>query len=90
MQESVQAFEYLRRRRLHSLSGKLVPVLCNLHNEEVISHMQMELPVFHFEPVASCPVVRKQREQSGPTLLIPSLAIVLLIWISPCYPVSKV
>jgi len=27
MQESVQAFEYLRRRRLHSYSGQPVPVL---------------------------------------------------------------
>jgi len=32
-----------------------VLVLSHPHGE-VFSHMQMELPVFQFEPVASCPV----------------------------------
>jgi len=56
-QESVQAgFEYLLRRRFHSLSGQLVPVLCNPQSKEVFSHVSLELPMFQFLPTASCSV----------------------------------
>jgi len=44
-QESIQVdFEYLHRRRLHSLSGQPVPVLCHRHSEGVSPHVHMELP----------------------------------------------
>jgi len=45
-QGCVQAgLEYLQRRRLHSLPGQPVPVLRHPQREEVLPHLQMELPV---------------------------------------------
>uniref|UniRef100_A0A8B9Q2H3 D-aminoacyl-tRNA deacylase 1 n=2 Tax=Apteryx owenii TaxID=8824 RepID=A0A8B9Q2H3_APTOW len=56
-QDHVQvAFENLQRRRLRNLSGQPVPMLCHPHSEKVFSHVQMELSVFQFVPVASCAV----------------------------------
>jgi len=56
-QDLVQArLKYLQRRRLHSLPGQPVPVLRHPQREEVLSRVQMELPVLHFVPVAPCPV----------------------------------
>jgi len=56
-QDLVQAgFEYLQRRRLHSLSGQPVPVLRHPQREEVLPHVQTELPVLQSVPVAPCPV----------------------------------
>ena len=55
-QDLVQAgFEYLRRRRLHNLSGQPVPVLHHPQSEEVLPHVQLELPVLQFVPIAPCP-----------------------------------
>jgi len=51
-QDLVQAgFEYL-----HNLPGQPVPVLCHPQREEVLPHVQVELPVLQFMPVAPCPV----------------------------------
>jgi len=47
--------EYLQRRRLHSLPGQAVPVLRHPQSEEVLPHVQVELPMLQFVPVASCP-----------------------------------
>ena len=45
-QDCVQAgFEYLQRRRLHKLPGQPVPVLCHSQREEVLPHVQRELPM---------------------------------------------
>ena len=56
-QDLVQAsLEYLQRRRLHSLPGQPVPVLRNPQREEVPPHVQTELPVPQFVPIAPCPV----------------------------------
>jgi len=45
-QDLIQAgFEYLQRRRLHN-SGQPVPVLRHPQREEVLPHVQTELPVF--------------------------------------------
>ena len=56
-QDHVQVgFEYLQRRRLHSLPGQPVPVLCHPQREEVLPHVQLELPVPQFVPIAPCPV----------------------------------
>jgi len=51
-QDLVQAgLDYLQRRRLHNLPGQPVPVLCHLQREEVLPHVQMELPMLQFVPV---------------------------------------
>jgi len=56
-QDLVQAgLEYLQRRRLHSLPGQAVPVLRHPQSEEVLPHVQLELPVLQFVPIAPCHV----------------------------------
>ena len=56
-QDLVQAgLEYLQRRRLHNLPGQPVPGLCHPQREEVLAHVQTELPVPQFVPIAPCPV----------------------------------
>jgi len=48
-QHRVQAgLEYLQRRRLHSLPGQLVPGFRHPQREEVLPHVQMELPMLQF------------------------------------------
>jgi len=55
--DPVQAgLEYLQRRRLHNLPGQPVPVLRHPQREEVLPHVQMELPMLQFVPIAPCPV----------------------------------
>jgi len=52
-QELVQVgFEYLQRRRIHNLSGQPAPVLCYPQSEEVLPHVQLELPMLQFVPIA--------------------------------------
>ena len=46
-------FEYLQRRRHHSLSGQPIPVLCHPHSTEVPPHSEPECPVLQFVPTAS-------------------------------------
>ena len=41
--------EYLQRRRLHSLSGQPVPVVCQHYCKEVLLHVSTELPMFKFQ-----------------------------------------
>jgi len=56
-QDLVQAgLEYLQRRRLHNLPGQPVPVRRHPQREEVLPHVQTELPVPQFVPIAPCPV----------------------------------
>ena len=56
-QDLVQAgLEYLQLRRLHNLLGQPVPVLRHPQREEVLPHVQTELPVPQFVPIAPCPV----------------------------------
>jgi len=56
-QDLVQAgLEDLQRRRIHSLPGQPVPGLRHLQREEVLPHVQMELPVLQFVPFAPCPL----------------------------------
>ena len=56
-QDPVQAgLEYLQRRRLHNLPGQPVPVLRHPQREEVLPHVQKEVPVPQFVPIAPCPV----------------------------------
>ena len=57
-QDHIQAgFEYLQRRRLQTLWAAC-PIISHPHNE-VFSHVQMELPILYFKPVASCPAARQ-------------------------------
>jgi len=56
-EDLVQAgFDYLQRRRIHSLSGQPVPGLRHPQSEEVLPHVQTELPMLQFVPIAPCPV----------------------------------
>ena len=56
-QDCVQAsLEYLQRGRLHNLPGQPVPVLRHPQREEVLPHVQVELPMLQFVPIAPCPV----------------------------------
>ena len=55
-QDLVQTgLEYLQRRRLQNLPGQPVPVLRHPQREEVLTHVQTELPVLQFVPIAPCP-----------------------------------
>ena len=55
-EDLVQAgHEYLQRRRLHNLPGQPVPGLRH-PQREVLPHVQTELPVPQFVPIAPCPV----------------------------------
>ena len=55
--ELVQAgLEYLQRRRLHNLPGQPGPVFCHPQREEALAHVQLELPLLQFVPIAPCPV----------------------------------
>jgi len=57
VQDLVQVgLEYLQRRRLHNLPGQPVPVLRHPQSEEILPHIQVELPVLQFVPIAPCPV----------------------------------
>jgi len=52
-QDLVQAgLEYLQS----NVSGQPVLVLCHPQSEEVLPHLQTELPMLPFVPVAPCPV----------------------------------
>ena len=54
-QDLVQAgLEYLHRRRLHNLPAQPVPGLRHPQSEEVLPHVQMELPVPQFVFVLFC------------------------------------
>ena len=56
-QDCVQAgFEYLQRRRLHNLPGQPVPVLRHPQREEVLPHVQTDLLMLPFVPIAPCSV----------------------------------
>jgi len=56
-QDHVQVgLEYLQRRRLHNLPGQPVPVFRHPQSEEIFPHVQLELLVLKFVPVAPCPV----------------------------------
>ena len=43
---------FLQKRRLHYLSGQLVPVLCDSQSKDVLPHVCVKLAV----PLAPCPV----------------------------------
>ena len=54
-QDHVQeGFEDLQRRRLHNFPGQPVPGLCHPQREAVLPHVQTELPVPQFVPIAPC------------------------------------
>ena len=56
-QDFVQAgLEYFLRRRIHNLPGQPVPVLRHPQRQEILPHVQTELPMLQFVPVATCPV----------------------------------
>ena len=86
-QDLVQAgLEYLQRRRLHNLPGQPVPVLHHPQSEEVLPHIQMELPVLQFVPIAPCPVTGHHWKELGTILLTPTLQIFVSIYKVPSQP----
>jgi len=78
-------FEYLQRRRLHNLPGQPVPVLRHPQSE-VLPHVQTELPVLQFVPIAPRPVTGHHWKESGPTLLPPTLKILISFYKVPSQP----
>ena len=57
VEDLIQAgLEYLQRRRLHHLPGQPGPGLRHPQREEVLPHLQLELPLLQFVPIAPCPV----------------------------------
>jgi len=55
-QDLVQmGLQYLQRRKIHNPSGQPVPVLHHPQSK-VLPHVQTELPVLQFVPIAPCPV----------------------------------
>jgi len=86
-QDLVQAgLAYLQRRRLHNLPGQPVPVLRHPQSEEVLPHLQIELPLLQFVPVAPCPVTGHHWKEFGPILLTLSLKILISIYKVPSQP----
>jgi len=56
-EDLIQAvFECLQRSRIHNLPGQPPPGLHHPQSEEVLPHVQTELPLLQFVPVAPCPV----------------------------------
>ena len=86
-QDLVQVgLEYLQRRRLHNLPGQPVPLLCHTQREEVLPHVQMELPVLQFVPVAPRSDTGHHWKESSPVLLTPTLKILIGIYKVPSRP----
>ena len=83
-QDLMQAgFEYLQRRRSHNLSGQPVPVLHHPQSKEVFPHVQMELLILQFVPVATRPVAGHHWKEFGPILLTPTLQVFVSIYKVP-------
>ena len=86
-QDLVQAgLEYLQRKRIHNLPGQPVPVLSHPQSEEIVPHVQTELPMLQFVPIASCPVTGHHWEGCGPILLTPTLKMFISIYKVPSQP----
>ena len=86
-QDRVQAgFEYYQRRRLHKPSGQPVPVLCHPQRKEILPHVQTELSMLQFVPIAPCPVTGYHWKELGPILLTPTLQIFISIDKVPSQP----
>ena len=89
-QDRVQAgLEYLQRRRLHNLPGQPGPGLRHPQREDVLPHVQLELPLLQFVPVAPCPISGHHWKESGPVLLTPTLQIFVGIYKVPLLSRSK-
>ena len=78
--------EYLQRRRLHSLPGQPGPGLRHPQREEVLPHVQVELPQLQFVPIAPCPIAGHHWKEFGPVLLTPTLQIFVSIYKVPSQP----
>jgi len=72
--------EYLQRRRLHHLPGQPGPGLRHPQREEILPHVQTELPLLQFVPIAPCPVSGHYSKELGPILLTPTLQVFVSIY----------
>jgi len=80
-QDLVQpGLEYLQRSRFHNLPGQSVPVLRHPQREEVLPHVQMEIPMLQFVLIVPCPAAGHHWKESGPILLTPTLQIFMSIY----------
>ena len=55
--------KYFRRRRLHNLSGQLVPVLHHPYYKEILLLACMKLP--KFQAIDLCPIASHHQEEPG-------------------------
>lgn len=60
-------FQYFHRKRLHNLSGKLVPVLCS--HKDFFSHIEMKVLLFYFVHTAPCLLLLTAGESLAPSPL---------------------
>jgi len=71
-QDLVQAgLECLQRRRLYNLPGQPVSGLRHPQREEVLPHVQIELPLLQFVPVVLCPVAGHQTSELSLEIVAP-------------------
>lgn len=54
-----------------------LPVFCHPHSKELFSHVQVELSMYLFLPIASCAIIWHRQEEPGCILLVPSLQILI-------------
>jgi len=86
-QDLVQVgFKYLQRRRFHNPSVQPVPVLHQPQREEVLTCVELELPMLQSVSVAPCPVFGHHWKESGPVLLTPTLEIFISFYKVPSQP----
>lgn len=72
-QEGVQrGLEYLQKKRLHNLYRQPVPVLHQPQSKKFLPHVQMELSVFQFVPLAPYPATGYHQKDPDPIHLRPS------------------
>lgn len=60
-----------------------------LHNKEVLPHIKVELPVYQFLPIASCPIAWHHEEEPGSIIMTPSLQILRDV-VCPCPYLSSI
>ena len=69
-----EGLEYLQRRRFHNLPGQPVPGLHHPQSEEVLPHVQTELPVLQFLP-EDVPALHRGVEPDGLSRYLPTQTI---------------
>ena len=79
----LDSFWISSRRRIHNLSGQLVPVRGQPHSEKVFPDVQREPPLFQCVPGASGPVTGHHWKEPGSILFAPFLQVFISIEKTP-------